>query len=191
MSVVDLRDYLPPKVIKEMSRKDRTKLKYVKFNAGTITKGSVLQQKVGELVHWARDRDIGEDEVKSVITSKFDELDINVATKDNEESESDDDHVATIVQPLITGAKARNKQPTEQGALPTTDQSKIPKMAPRRNLKTNKGGISDNAKRTKNAVHNLLNKSAKVSFSFTCSFACMMITTYTNIVTMHQIIPNK
>jgi len=189
-SVVDLRDYLSPKVINEMSRKDGTKFKYVKFNAGTITKGSVLQQKVGELVHWARDRDIGEDEVKSVITSKFAELDVNVATKDNDESESDDNPVATIVQPSIAGAEARDKQPATQGARPITDQSKIPKMAPPRNLKTNEGGISDNAQRTKNAVQNLLNKSAKVSTSFTCSFVYMMITTYTIIVNMHQIIPN-
>ena len=98
--------------------------------------------------------------------------------------------MAIIVQPSIAGAKARDKQLATQGTHPITDQSKIPKMAPRRNLKTNKGGISDNAQRTKNAVQNLLNKSAKVSTSFTCSFVCMMITTYTNIVNMHQIIPN-
>jgi len=143
-SVIDLQDYLPPKVIKEMSRKDGTQFKYVKFNAGTITKGSVLQQKVGELVHWARDRDIGEDEVKSVITSKFAKVDVNVATKDNDESDSRDDPVATIVQPSIAGAKVRDKQPAKRGARPITgdkvhcngldatisDQSKIPKMAP-------------------------------------------------------------
>ena len=46
-SVVDLREYLPQKVIKEMSRKDGTKFKYVTFNAVTITKESVLQQQVG------------------------------------------------------------------------------------------------------------------------------------------------
>ena len=116
---------------------------------------------------------------------------MNVRTKDNFESESDDDPVATIVQPSITGAKARDIHPPKQMALPITDQSKIPKMAPRRNLKTNEGGISDNAQRTKNAVQNLLNKSAMVSFAFTCSFACMMITTFTNIVNMHRIITNK
>jgi len=54
-----------------MSRKDGTKFKYIKFNAGTITKGSVLQQKVRDLVHWARDSDSREDEVQSTITSKF------------------------------------------------------------------------------------------------------------------------
>ena len=42
-SVVDLRHYLSPKVIKEMLRKDGTKFKYVTFNTGMITKGSVLQ----------------------------------------------------------------------------------------------------------------------------------------------------
>ena len=34
----DLQDYLLPKVIKEMSRKDGTKFKYVKFDTGNITK---------------------------------------------------------------------------------------------------------------------------------------------------------
>ena len=50
-----------------------------------------------------------------------------------------------------------------------TDQSKIPKMAPRRNLKTNEVGGSENAKRTQKAVQNVLKKSAKVSFAFACS----------------------
>ena len=70
-------------------------------------------------------------------------------------------------------------------ADPITDQSKIPKMAPRRNLKTN-----ENAKRTKNAVQNVLKKSAKVSFAFTCSFACMIIT-FTNIVDVYRIVAYK
>ena len=52
--VVDLRDYLPQKVIREMSRKDGTKFKYVKFETENITKETVLRQRVGELVHWAR-----------------------------------------------------------------------------------------------------------------------------------------
>jgi len=55
---------------------------------------------------------------------------MNVATKDNFESESDEDPVATIVQPSITGAKTRDKHPPKQVALPITDQSKMPKMAP-------------------------------------------------------------
>ena len=120
-SVVDLRDCLPQKVIK-----------YVTFNAGTIKKESVLHQKVGELLHWAKDRDIGEEEVKLVVASKFANLDMNVGTKDNFESESEDDPVATIVQPAnITGAKARAIHPPKQMADQTTDQSKIPKMVPR------------------------------------------------------------
>ena len=49
-------------------------------------------------MHWARDHDIGEEEVKLVITSKFANFDMNVGTKDNFESESEDDPVATIVQ---------------------------------------------------------------------------------------------
>ena len=81
-SVVDLRDYLPQKVIKEMSRKDGTKFKYVTFNAGTIKKESVLHQKVGELVHWSKDHHIREEEVKLVVASKFANLDMNVGTKD-------------------------------------------------------------------------------------------------------------
>ena len=81
-------------------------------------------------MHWAIDLDIGSDEVKSIITSKFAELDVNVATKDIDEAESDDDPVATILQPSITGAKTRDKHPPKQVALPITDQSKMPKMAP-------------------------------------------------------------
>ena len=117
---------------------------------------------------------------------------MHVGTKDNFESESDDDPVSTIVQPAITGAKARDIHPPKQMADPITDQSKIPKMAPRRNLKTNEVGVSENAKRRKNAEQNVLKKSAKkVSFAFTCSFACMIIT-FTNIVDMYQIVaPNR
>jgi hypothetical protein len=174
-----------------MSRKDGTKFKYVTFNAGTIKKESVLRQKVGELVHWAKDHHIGEEEVKLVVASKFANLDMNVGTKDNFESESEDDPVATIVQPAnITGAKARAIHPPKQMADQITDQSKIPKMAPRRNLKTNEVGVSENAKRTQKAVQNVLKKSAKVSFAFTCSFACMIIT-FTNIVDMYRIVANK
>ena len=69
--VIDLRDYLPSKVIKEMSRKDGKKIKYVKFDSGIITKESVLCQRVGELVYWARDPNIGEDEVHAAMTVKF------------------------------------------------------------------------------------------------------------------------
>ena len=75
-------------------------------------------------------------------------------------------------------------------ANPITDQSKIPKMAPRRNLKMDEGGFLENAKRTKKAVQNLLNKSAKVSFAFTCSFACMIIT-FTNIIDVYRIVASK
>ena len=189
-SVIDLRDYLPLKVIKEMSRKDGTKFKYVTFNAGTITKESVLGQKVGELVHWAKDHDIGEEEVKLVVTSKFADFDMNVGTRDDLESESDDDPVATVVQPAITGAKARDMHPPKQMANQITDQSKIPKMAPRRNVKTNEVGVSENAKRTKTAIQDMLKKSAKVSFAFTCSFACMIIT-FTNIIDVYRIFASK
>jgi len=189
-SVIDLRDYLPLKVIKEMSRKDGTKFKYVTFNAGTNTKESVLGQKVGELVHWAKDHDIGEEEVKLVVTSKFADFDMNVGTRDDLESESDDDPVATVVEPAITGAKARDMHPPKQMANQITDQSKIPKMAPRRNVKTNEVGVLANAKRTKTAIQDMLKKSAKVSFAFTCSFACMIIT-FTNIIDVYRIVASK
>ena len=98
--------------------------------------------------------------------------------------------MATVVQPAITGAKARDMHPPKKMADQITDQSKIPKMAPRQNLKTNEVGVSENAKRTKTAIQDMLKKSAKVSFAFTCSFACMIIT-FTNIVDMYRIITNK
>ena len=71
-----------------------------------------------------------------------------------------------------------------------TDQSKIPKMAPRRNLKTNEVGASENAKRKQKAVQNVLKKSAKVSFAFKCSIVCMIIT-FTNIVDVYRIVAYK
>ena len=107
MCVIDLQDYLPPKVIKEISRKDGTKFKYVKFNTGNITKESVLRQRVGELVHWAKGLKYwGEEEVHLAVTVKFGNGGGNEADGKNDGSESEEDHVATMIQP-IRGAKVR------------------------------------------------------------------------------------
>jgi len=65
-----------------------------------------VRQKVGELVHWAKDRNSGEDEVHLAVTVKFGNGGGNEADGKNDGSESEEDPVAMVIQP-IRGAKVR------------------------------------------------------------------------------------
>ena len=142
----------------------------MKFEAGNITKETVLHQSVGELVHCARDQSIREDEVHAAVSVEF----------AGGEGGGLMDPVATVILP-IKGAKMQ-KPLGEKMHMQSTVVPTEPTMTKPRSMPSNKPGLSQNAIRTKGCVNELLRKSSHVSatINYIIVFAESLIILHSN-----------
>ena len=93
----------------------------MKFDAGNITKESISRQKVGELIYWANDRNISEEEVHSALTVNFGNGSGDEAVDKNNGSESEETVVQNEKKVVpITGEKVR-----ETSGVITGNRSKV------------------------------------------------------------------
>ena len=132
----------------KISRKDGTKFKYVRFDTGNIIKESVLRQRVGELVHWAKGLKYwGEEEVHLAVTVKFGNGGGNEADGKNDGSESEEDPVATVIEPIKDATVHKPLGGTMTDRLIVMPPTKIrtdPTMAKSRSMPSKKLELSKN-----------------------------------------------
>ena len=58
--VVDIKDYLPEEVLKNMTRKDKTRFKVLRYASGVLNENEMLVRKIEEMVHWSKEKGIAQ-----------------------------------------------------------------------------------------------------------------------------------
>ena len=58
--VVDIKDYLPEEVLKNMTRKDKTRFKVLRYASGVLNEEDMLHRKIEEMVHWSKEKGIAQ-----------------------------------------------------------------------------------------------------------------------------------
>ena len=71
MEVVDIKSYLPRRVLSDMTRKDGTFFQVRHLNAYDVDVTTRMNAKVDEIVHWAREQSIDEASLQSSISECF------------------------------------------------------------------------------------------------------------------------
>ena len=72
IETVDIREFLPPRVISNMTRKDETRFKVVKCVPGNhVDNDVIMRTKIDDMVHWAKQHGFDRAVVESMMTESF------------------------------------------------------------------------------------------------------------------------
>ena len=72
IEIVDIRDFLPPRVISDMTRKDGTRFRIQRIVPERVDNHSRLRQKIDDVVHWAKEIKMDRGVVESMLSETLD-----------------------------------------------------------------------------------------------------------------------
>ena len=91
IETVDIREFLPPRVISDMTRKDGTRFKVIKCVPGSCVDNNVIMRtKIDDMVHWVNQHGFDRVVVESMMTESF-----NANYKPYDDETIDNESVAT------------------------------------------------------------------------------------------------
>ena len=72
MEIVDIREFLPPRVISDMTRKDGTRFRIQRIGPGRVDDHLRVRQRIYDVVHWAKGIEMDRGVVQSMVSDALD-----------------------------------------------------------------------------------------------------------------------
>ena len=96
VETVNIKDYLPQRVISDMSRKDGTIFKVLRYGSDVLVNDQVrLSSKMDDLVYWAKERKMDRSSVEMAMTKTLDK------SYGEDASDMDDNEMGTLDNPSV------------------------------------------------------------------------------------------